>query len=107
MSTGNIVSLAFVFLSIASLLFLIFGKAPVCRTKFRNHVIATSGIYVSGTVLIAILFFFVVDLPLAFVLISDIFVTVIFVFMAYMIIRLGKNLDSIREELSKNNDKNS
>lgn len=107
MSLGNIISLVFVAVSVLILLFLIFGKASVCRTKFRNHVIATAGIYVSGTVLVALLFFFVIDLPLTFVLLSDGFITIIFVFMAYMIIRLGNNLESIREELTKNNEKNS
>lgn len=107
MSIGQIVSLLFVALSVVILLTLIFGKLDVCKTKFRNHVIATAAIYVSGTVLISLLFFLVVDLPLMFVLISDFFVTCIFFFMSYMIIRLGNNLDSIREELAKNSEKDS
>lgn len=102
---GKIVALIFVAISIFCLLFLIFGKASICRNNFRNHVIATAGIYVSGTVLVAVLFFAMIKLPVTFVVLADSFITVIFVFMAYMIIRLGNNLESIREELSKSSEK--
>jgi hypothetical protein len=101
-NAASIVALIFVVFSIAALLAIAFNGNGFFRSPFRKYQIASAAIYVSGTILILLLFLFVVELPMMFVFISEAVILSIFIFTVWIIDRLGKNMDAIRAEMEKN-----
>ena len=73
-----ITAIVFLLFSIAALVFLFVGNAPFCRGKYRNFYRACCGVYISGVALVMVFTLFMKGLPVAYVLISDITVTVVF-----------------------------
>ena len=101
-NAAGIVALVFVVFSIAALLAIAFNGKGFFRSHFRKYQIASAAIYVSGTILILFLFLFVVELPMIFVFIAETMILAIFIFTVWIIDRLGKNMNAIREEMEKN-----
>ncbi|HAW15876.1 MAG TPA: hypothetical protein DCW41_04130 [Clostridiales bacterium] len=100
--TGKILSIVFACLSLAFLLYLIAGGKFPGRKEFKKYIIATSAIYLSGTVLVAALFLVIIDLPLIFAVISETMMLFIFAMSTATIIILGKKMNEIRDENQKN-----
>ena len=71
-----IAALIFLLISIAALVFMFVGKAPFCSGKYRSFYRASCGVYISGVLLVLIFTLIMKKLPLVYVLISDITVTV-------------------------------
>lgn len=101
MTTGLIVSLIFVFIAVAFILFLLLGKAPLCRNDFRKYSIASSIVYLSATILIAIVCLIVKDLTASFAVVGDISITVFFVIGVATVNIMGKNMNDMRKDLKK------
>ena len=104
-NVGTITSLIFVVLSIAALLAISFDGKGFFRSPFRKYMIAAAGVYVSGTVLVAILYLKVSELPVQFVFISEFVMLGIFIFSVCMINWLVKHMDKLRAEISQEQEK--
>ena len=73
-----ITAIVFLLVSVAALVFLFVGNAPFCRGKYRNFYRACCGVYISGVALVLIFTLIMKGLPVAYVLISDITVGLIY-----------------------------
>ena len=73
-----ITAVIFLVVSVAALVFLFVGNLPFCRGKYRNFYRACCGVYISGVALVFVFTLIMKGLPVAYVLISDITVTVVF-----------------------------
>ena len=68
----------FLLVSILALIFMFVGKAPFCREKYKGFYLGSCGVYISGVILVLIFTLIMKGLPVAYVLISDITITVVF-----------------------------
>ncbi|MCR4704255.1 MAG: hypothetical protein K5665_11400 [Saccharofermentans sp.] len=84
-SSAVITASVFFILSVAMLLFLIFGKSPLSSGIYKNFYRASCGVYVSGTALILVFTLMLKGLPLAFVLISEGMILFVFIFTLFII----------------------
>lgn len=98
-NAGTIVALIFVVLSIAALLAITFNGKGFFQSPFRKFIIAATGVYVSGTVLVALLYVFRNDLPSMFVFIAETLMLMVFVITVWSIDAFGKKMDSMRKDL--------
>ena len=80
----------FVILSVAVLIFLFVGKNSFSSGKYKVFYRACCGVYVSGTLLVLLFSLIMKSLPAAFVIISDITITCVFVFTAGLIFFMTK-----------------
>lgn len=87
-----IAALIFLFISIAALVFMFVGKAPFCTGKYRSFYRASCGVYISGVLLVLIFTLIMKRLPLVYVLISDITVTVVFCFTVGLIYFMTRSI---------------
>lgn len=98
-NAGTIVALIFVVLSIAALLAITFNGKGFFRSPFRKFMIAATGVYVSGTILVALLYIFRTDLPSMFVFIAEALMLVVFIVTVLSIDAFGKKMDAMKKEL--------
>ena len=101
MSTGLITALVCAALSAAFLIYLIAGAPFPVNPDLRKYIIATSAVHLSGTVLVAILFFAISDLPMIFAVMYVSMKLFIFLMSMVTIIFLGKKMKEISNEYSK------
>ena len=110
MSAGLITALICAGLSLAFLVYLILGAPFPVKPDLKKYIIATSAVHLSGTVLVAVLFLAVIDLPMIFAVISESMMFFIFIMSMVTIIYLGNKMKEISDEYSKkqeNKDKES
>lgn len=100
MTTSQLVTAIFVAVSIAVLLYVIFGSR-FNETGFKKYIIATGAIYLSGTLLVAAIIYLNASMPVTFTIISEVSILLIFLFSQYIICRLGRNFNDIRSEIEK------
>lgn len=94
---GTITALIFVVLSIAALLAISFNGKGFFQSPFRKFMIAATGVYVSGTVLVALLYIFRNDLPSMFVFLAEALMLVVFLVTVFSIDTFGKKMDSLKK----------
>jgi len=93
MNTAAVVTaLIFLLVSVAALVFLFIGHAPFCTGKYRNFYRACCGVYISGVLLVLIFTLIMKGLPVAYVLISDITVTLVFCFTVGLIYFMTRSI---------------
>lgn len=98
-NAGTIVALIFVVLSIAALLAITFNGKGFFQSPFRKFMIAATAVYVSGTILVALLYVFRNDLPSMFVFIAEALILVVFVITVLAIDAFGKKMDAMKKDL--------
>jgi len=101
MSAGLVTALICAFISAAFLIYLIAGAPFPVNPELRKYITATSAVHLSGAVLVAVLFFAIIDLPLIFAVISESMMLFIFVMSMVTIISLGNKMKEISNEYSK------
>lgn len=93
MNTAAVITACiFLLLSLVALIFLFVGKAPFCTGKYRNFYIGSCGVYISGVVLVLIFTLIMKGLPVAYVLISDITITLVFCFTVGLIYFMTRSI---------------
>jgi hypothetical protein len=97
-NAGTIVALIFVVLSIAALLAITYNGKGFFQSPFRKFMIAATGVYVSGTVLVALLYVFRNDLPSMFVFVAEALMLVVFIITVWAIDAFGKKMDSMKKD---------
>ena len=90
--TSLIVSLIFLVIPVAVLIYLLIGKGPLAGSKFKNFYRASCGVYVSGSVLIFVFTLLFNQLPVAFVVISNVTILFVFCFTAGLILFMTKKM---------------
>lgn len=100
-NAGTIVALIFVVLSIAALLAITFNGKGFFQSPFRKFMIAATGVYVSGTVLVALLYVFRNDLPSMFVFVAEALMLAVFIVTVWAIDAFGKKMDSMKKDLEE------
>lgn len=98
-NAGTIVALIFVVLSIAALLGITFNGKGFFQSPFRKFMIAATAVYVSGTILVALLYIFMNELPSAFVFIAEALMLVVFTVTVLTINTFGKKMDAMKKDL--------
>ena len=96
-----IAALIFLFISIAALVFMFVGKAPFCTGKYKSFYRASCGVYISGVLLVLVFTLIMKGLPLVYVLISDITVTVVFCFTVGLIYFMTRSIVEAAEKAEK------
>ena len=91
----------FLLVSIIALIFLFVGKLPFCTGKYRSFYRASCGVYISGVLLVLIFTLIMKRLPLVYVLISDITVTVVFCFTVGLIYFMTRSIVEAAEKAEK------
>lgn len=88
------------FFALAMILLLIVIKTNILTPKqFKKYFIATTLVYISGTVLIFAIVFANKQMPWSFAIISELSIIFVYIFSMYMTHRMGMNLQSIMEDI--------
>lgn len=97
----------FLLLSFAALGFIYVGKAPFCKGRYKGFYLGSCGVYISGVILVLIFTLIMKGLPVAYVLISDITITVVFCLTVGLIYFMTRSIVEAAEKAEKkeNNDK--
>ena len=95
----------FAALSLAALIYLFAGNSSFCKGKYKGFYRACCGVYLSGTLLVLLFTFILKGLPVAFVVISDITVTLVFLFTAGLIYFMTKTIVEAASKAAPGNDK--
>ena len=82
----------FLLVSILALVFMFVGKAPFCRGKYKGFYLGSCGVYISGVILVLIFTLIMKGLPVSYVLISDITITVVFCFTVGLIYFMTRSI---------------
>lgn len=90
--TAVITASGFLLFSLAALVFLFVGKGPFCTGAFRAFYRAACGVYSSGALLVLIFTLVMDNLPVIFVVISDLTIFMVFVFTTLLIFFTTKKL---------------
>ena len=93
----------FVLISLAFFIYLFIGKSAFAKGKYKGFYRGCCGVYVSGALLVLIFTLVLKGLPVAFVVISDMTVLLVFLFTAGLIYFMTK---AIIEAASKAEHKN-
>ena len=104
MNICSIAALIFLIVSVAILIFLIVAKLPGIFSKYRKFFIASCGVYVSGALLVFIFTMLMPGLPVAFVLISDITILLVFCFTVGLIYFMTRSIVENAAKLEKKKD---
>ena len=97
----------FLLLSFAALGFIYVGKAPFCKGRYKGFYLGSCGVYISGVILVLIFTLIMKGLPVAYVLISDITITVVFCLTVGLIFFMTRSIVEVAEKAEKkeNDDK--
>ena len=97
----------FLLCSIIALVFMFVGKAPFCQDKYKGFYLGSCVVYISGVILVLIFTLIMKGLPVAYVLISDITITVVFCFTVGLIYFMTRSIVEAAEKAQKkeNDDK--
>lgn len=90
--TSVITASAFLTFSVAILIYLFVGKSTLCTGRYKNFFRACCGVYVSGALLVLIFTLIMKELPVAFVVISDITILCVFLFTCGLIYFMTKSI---------------
>lgn len=97
-NSGTIVALVFVVISIAILLAVSFNGKGFLQSAVRKYIIAATGVYVSGTVLVALLYLFRNDLPSVFVYVAEAMMLCVFAVTMWAIKGFTEKFDELKKE---------
>lgn len=106
MNTSAVITAsAFLAFSLAVLIYLFLGKSVFCKGQFRFFFRACCGVYVSGALLVFIFTLIMKELPVAFVVISDVTILSVFIFtvalvyfMTSKLVQWSENAKAANEE---------
>ncbi|MBO4604844.1 MAG: hypothetical protein J5657_06050 [Clostridiales bacterium] len=98
MTASTVIALAFNAVALAALLFSIFLKLQGDLQKYRNYLIASSAVYLSGTVLITVIIVIAEKIPITFTLISEIMILFIFLVVMFVLVKSIKTLQELKEQ---------
>lgn len=90
--TSTITAAIFLAFSVALLTFFLIGKGPLAGSKYKNFFRASCGVYVSGSLLILFFTLIMENLPVAFVVISNITILFVFFFTIGLIFFMTKSI---------------
>ncbi|MBR4557897.1 MAG: hypothetical protein IKO15_10550 [Clostridiales bacterium] len=93
----------FLAISVTILIFFAVAKLPGIFKKYKMFFIASSGVYVSGALLVFIFTLIMEGLPVAFVIISDITILFVFLFTVGLIYFMTRSIVANAEKLEKKN----
>ena len=98
----------FVLISVAMLIYLLFGKGPLCTGSVRSFYRASCGVYISGNVLILVFTLIMKGLPTAFAVISDVTILAVFCFTTGLIYFLTRSIveAGAKAQAKKSDDEN-
>ena len=82
----------FVLISVVALIMLFVGNIPFASGIYKNFYRACCGVYVSGTLLVLVFTLLMKNLPVAFVVISNVTVLLVFVFTVGLIYFMTRSL---------------
>ena len=98
MTLARVIVCAFFVLSMI-LLLLVFKTNILTPKQFKKYFVATTLVYISGTIMIFAIVFANKQMPWSFAIISELSILCVYVFLMYMTHRMGKNLQSIMEDI--------
>lgn len=100
MTVARVVVLAFLVFALVMVFVVIKGYSfkPVV---FKKYFIATTLVYLSGTILVFAIVFANKLIPWVFAVASEVSILVIYIFSMYMIHRMGNNVLAISDEIAK------
>lgn len=100
MSPDSILAIIFVLLSIGLVFFI--SRSNFDSRKLKKFTIAATCVYISGTVLIAVLSVVVSKLTVAHIIIMEAVILFVFVFDVIILRRMARYFDELHEEAVKN-----
>ena len=90
--TATITAIAFLVFALAILTFLLIGKGPLKGSKYLSFFRASCGVYVSGSVLVLVFTLIMKQLPVVFVVISNITILFVFLFTVGLIFFMTRSI---------------
>ena len=90
--TSIITAIVFLAFALAILIFLIIGKGPLSGSKYLNFFRASCGVYVSGSALVLVFTLIMKQLPVVFVVISNITILFVFLFTVGLIFFMTRSI---------------
>ena len=90
--TSIITAAVFLAFALAILIFLLIGKGPLKGSRYLNFFRASCGVYVSGSVLVLVFTILMKQLPVAFVVISNITILFVFLFTVGLIFFMTRSI---------------
>ena len=97
--TAVIIASVFALIDLAAFVFFLTGKAGFIVKRTANYYKATSGVYLSATILLLVLSLTMTELPTEFIVIAEIMIAVVFVFSTYMLYRIVQQINEIQKDI--------
>ena len=97
-SNAVILASCFTAVALVLLILLFITKNPLLSGKLKNYLRAGTAVYLSGTMLLLFLSFVLKDVPVLFILISELMIMTVFIVTFILIIRLSKMVSSMLEK---------
>ena len=97
MIISQIISGLMVLVSIGLLLVTIFTNKITRPVRFKKFFVATTIVFVTGTILVAVIINVRPEIPLIFTIISEIMISAIYSFSMFMIRKLGMSLSDLQD----------
>ena len=97
--TAVIIASVFALIALAAFVFFLTGKAGFIVKRTANYYKATSGVYLSATILLLVLSLTMTELPTEFIVIAEIMIAVVFVFSTYMLYRIVQQINEIQKDI--------
>jgi hypothetical protein len=79
-------------LSVAALIYLFVGRSAFAKGKYKAFYRASCGVYVSGALLIFLFAFFLRNVPVIFVVVSNIAILFVFIFTVGLVYFMTKSI---------------
>lgn len=101
-TSSVIAALVFLLISILALVFLFVGKLPFCTGKYKSFYRASCGVYISGVLLVLVFALLMKTLPIAYVIISCLTITVVFCLTVGLIYFMTKSIVGMASKQENN-----
>ncbi|MBP5654017.1 MAG: hypothetical protein J6X33_00730 [Clostridiales bacterium] len=92
MTPSHIIAVTFNVIALAVLLFFIIYKMKSDLAKYKNYFVASSAVYLSGTVLITVIIFVAQKIPLMFAIFSEVMILFVFAVSLFVMYKSAKTI---------------
>lgn len=92
MTASKIIAVVFNVIALAALLFFIIYRSKSDLSRYKNYFVASSAVYLSGTMLITVIIFIAKKIPLLFAVFSEGMILIVFAVSLFVMYKSAKTI---------------